>query len=491
MQKHAPSVPRILVMLVFALSCFGLLLYLWIAFGGAVPLRPEGYRFEASFNEAVQLATESDVRISGVTVGKVKKISPADGRTLVEMQLDSRYAPIPTDARAILRQKSLLGETFVELTPGSPGAPKVPDHGRLASANVAPTVELDEVLRAFDPKTRVAFQDWLEFQGKAFLGRGADLNDAFGNLALFIDDAEDVVRVFDRQGEAINLLARDSGAVFEAFSERKGQLGELVDNANTVFRTTANNDQQLAETFRQFPGFLDEAKATTLRARRFTDETGPFIDQARGIAREFSPMLKQLADVSPYLGDFFRNLDSFLTAGDQAVPEIHKFFDAAEPLLGQLDPFLRNLNPVFEWLGMYKREITAFFANDSTVTGGTEAIGGLHVFRAKPIVGPEMLAAFPGRLKSNRSNPYPQPGSYDKLLSGLEVFDAADCAGMDLPPLDPAPSPYVSDELKALIEKYVYRAGTSPVAPGCSQQAPFTVGGETTQYPHLRRRSEP
>ena len=56
MQKQAPTIGRILVMAIFTLSCFGLLLYLWSAFGGPVPLKPHGYRFQTSFAEATQLA---------------------------------------------------------------------------------------------------------------------------------------------------------------------------------------------------------------------------------------------------------------------------------------------------------------------------------------------------------------------------------------------------------------------------------------------------
>src|SRR3954451_7126082 len=120
MQKQVPTVGRLLVMAVFTLSCFGLLLYLWSAFGGPVPLQPKGYRFHASFAEATQLAKEADVRISGVSVGKVKTITPdkGNGRADTVIQLDPKYAPIPKDSRAILRQKTLLGETYVELTPG-------------------------------------------------------------------------------------------------------------------------------------------------------------------------------------------------------------------------------------------------------------------------------------------------------------------------------------------------------------------------------------
>ena len=51
MQKQAPSMGRILAMVIFAMSCFGLLLYLWLAFGGPVPLKPQSYRVKAAFPE--------------------------------------------------------------------------------------------------------------------------------------------------------------------------------------------------------------------------------------------------------------------------------------------------------------------------------------------------------------------------------------------------------------------------------------------------------
>ena len=76
MIKQAPSVGRILTMVAFALSCFGILVFLWLSFGGSVPLKPKGYRVEVSFPEATQLAKEAEVRISGVKVGRVKTTAP-------------------------------------------------------------------------------------------------------------------------------------------------------------------------------------------------------------------------------------------------------------------------------------------------------------------------------------------------------------------------------------------------------------------------------
>ena len=74
MQKQAPTVGRILVMVGFALSCFGLILFLWVAFGGATPFAAKGYQVKVNFANAGQLATQADVRISGVPVGKVDTV---------------------------------------------------------------------------------------------------------------------------------------------------------------------------------------------------------------------------------------------------------------------------------------------------------------------------------------------------------------------------------------------------------------------------------
>ena len=70
MIKQAPSVGRIVAMVAFTMSCFGILLFLWISFGGPAPLRPDSYRLRVAFPEATQLAQEAEVRISGVPVGE-------------------------------------------------------------------------------------------------------------------------------------------------------------------------------------------------------------------------------------------------------------------------------------------------------------------------------------------------------------------------------------------------------------------------------------
>ena len=91
-------------MVIFALSCFGLLLFLWLAFGGPIPLKPKGYRFQRRFAEATQLAKEADVRISGVPVGKVKddRARQDDG----PLDVDDRARPAVRAAARATRRRS-------------------------------------------------------------------------------------------------------------------------------------------------------------------------------------------------------------------------------------------------------------------------------------------------------------------------------------------------------------------------------------------------
>ena len=97
MIKDAPSPGRMAAMVGFTLSCFALLLFLWMSFGGTIPLRPEGYRFEVGFKEASLLVKEADVRMAGLNVGKVKakRLDAKNGITIAELEIDEKYAPIP------------------------------------------------------------------------------------------------------------------------------------------------------------------------------------------------------------------------------------------------------------------------------------------------------------------------------------------------------------------------------------------------------------
>ncbi len=200
MQTIAPSKTKIFVMVAFAASCVALLLFLWLSFGGSVPFVPQGYRVTVEFDQAVQLGTQADVDIAGVTIGKVVSVGldRKTGLTRAVLQIDPKYAPRPADTRAILREKTLLGETYVELSFGNSTGPKLRDGAQLPQAQVAPTVQLDQILDTFDPQTRRAFQTWMRDDGIAFTNRGQDFNDALAELFPFASNVSGVLGVLQR-----------------------------------------------------------------------------------------------------------------------------------------------------------------------------------------------------------------------------------------------------------------------------------------------------
>src|SRR5687767_3440351 len=199
MIKVAPSLGRIMAMVVFAFSCFWILLFLWLQFGGATPLKPEKYLVKAAFPEAVGLLQDLDVRTAGITIGTVRDVEVEEhsNRAVATLALDEAYAPLSNDARAILRRKTLLGETFVEITTGSRDAEPLPDGGRLADASIAETVELDEILQTYDEQTRRAFQIWQQQIGVAVGDRGEDLSNALNRLPQFTESGADLLEVLD------------------------------------------------------------------------------------------------------------------------------------------------------------------------------------------------------------------------------------------------------------------------------------------------------
>jgi phospholipid/cholesterol/gamma-HCH transport system substrate-binding protein len=499
MIKQTPSIGRIFAMVAFALSCFGILVFLWLSFGGSVPLQPEGYRVTVQFPEATQLAQEADVRISGVRVGTVKTREPNEksGLTDTVIEVEPRYAPLARDTRAILRQKTLLGETYVELSPGDAGPDGknvLKDGGELPRGQVAETVELDEILRTFDPETRQQFSTWFDQQGLAARGRAGEISAALANLTPFADETDEILRVLRVQGAETRGLIRDTGEVFAALTERKGQLGDLIRNSNRTWEAIASRNAQLADTFRVFPTFLRESRATTRRVTEFANVTNPLVTQLRPAARQISPTLVDLDRLSPDLRGFFRDLSPLVRVSRTGLPATEQVLDNTRPILRRLDPFLRELTPIIDYLGLYRREITAFFANDSAATqavgtGFSQPTPPIHYLRVMNPMNPEIMTGYQHRLGTNRYNPYTEPGAYDRLAQGrpLPVFGSYLCTSNPTPS-PPPPNENLSERLATEIQRFVFGIGTGNEgrAPPCEEQAPLgRLVGQPGRYPHV------
>ncbi len=95
MVTQAPRRSAVLAAIAFALSCVGLMIFVWTQFGGTIPFAPQGYRIHAVFKESGLLVPGADVRISGVTVGKVSSVQARGVNSYVTAQIRPQYAPLP------------------------------------------------------------------------------------------------------------------------------------------------------------------------------------------------------------------------------------------------------------------------------------------------------------------------------------------------------------------------------------------------------------
>jgi virulence factor Mce-like protein len=517
MSKRAPSTTQLLVIAGFALSCFGILLFLWITFGGPTPFKAKPYQVNIPFNEATQLAQQSDVRISGVSVGKVQDIvlSPDGEQALAKVDINDKYGPIPRDTRAILRTKTLLGETYIELTPGDRNGPVLADGGTLPKAQIAESVQLDEIFRTFDARTRAAFQSWQQEAAVAIAGRGADLSYAFGEFEPAFTQFDHLFRQLDSQRLAVKQLFRNGATSLRALRGRQGELAGLIENSNAVFSTTAARDRQIEALFRAFPTFQDESRLTLNRLKTFSVDADPVMKQLVPVAEQLSPTLVALSKFAPQAKGLFEGLEPVIARAPTGFPALRKLFrDQFPPLLRAVDPFLRNINPILTGLGLYKHELTATMANIAAISQArlpTNAAGvQVHYLRAMGPFNPESLATFPSRTTVSRTNAYPKPLAAKSLASGLPSFETNGCGSGASATLSPevASNPTFkarSEEAKRTpeenekrskdfferLQKYAYAGQTDSAAvgaPGCIQQAPFNPvgrGGAPTTYQHF------
>jgi len=523
MSKRAPSTTQLLVITAFALACFGILLFLWVTFGGPTPFKAKSYQVTIPFTEASQLAEQSDVRISGVDVGKVESIElgPNGHESVALLNIDDKYAPLPQGTRAMLRTKTLLGETYVELTPGSNDEPALEDGGELPAAQVAESVQLDEIFQAFNPETRRAFQTWMQEAAVAIEGQGQNLSYAIGNFEPTFKEFEGLFRVLNSQELAVSKLFSNGAKTFDALRGREGELADLIRSSNELFKTTASRNKDIEAIFRAFPTFEDESRLTVARLQDFATNADPLSKQLVPVAEQLSPTLVKFGELAPEAKKLFEALPAVEREAPTGFPALRKLFrDQFPPLLRAADPFVRNLNPIVTGLGLYKREVTAFFGNLAVATNAelteTDAQTGqkIHFVRTMPPINPESIASFPSRLALNRASAYSSPGWAEEILHGLPSFNTANCSSGLVAELDPSTptnpaflehirrfkesgEPFTeeeritkAEELFTRIKKFAFGEQSSTAAaptPLCRQQQKIESiygTGEKTQYQH-------
>jgi phospholipid/cholesterol/gamma-HCH transport system substrate-binding protein len=408
------------------------------------------------------------------------ELAPADVKVAgqdasrVTMEIDPEFAPISEDARAILRAKTLLGETYVELTSGTDPGPQaapvalgaaanvsdaeaaaveaIPEGGHLENTQVQEQTQIDEIFNALDEQTRESFQNWQANAAIAIQNRGLDLNDAFGNLGPFITDASDVLETLERQKEELKTLVRDTGVVFEALTARGQELAGVITNSNDTFDALASQERALAETFQIFPTFERESRLTFERLDEFQADTRPLVRALIPVARDISPTLRSVRQLAPSLRNTLRELDPLIDVSERGLPALRRFLNGLDPVLEALDPFLADLNPAIDYLFYQRHTITDFMAGSGVAHAATlPKYSGQpaprHYLRVTPMTSSESLGIHQTRLDENRGNGYLKPGELTNVQAAASgIFANFDCRNTDYTSRTEEGAPETQDE---------------------------------------------
>ena len=276
----APWVFGLIMVVVIAIASY-------LAFTKSIPFTSPGYELTATFDNATTLRPTSPVRIAGVNVGEVTSIERDGDAAKVTFTVDNEGRPIHDDAAVEIRPRLFLeGNFFLDLTPGSPSAPELPDNGNIPITQTSTAVQLDEVLTALQDPQRRGLQKLLSGYGTALTyqptvaqdeAAGQDpivqgetaaksLNDAFkyggdaGRGTAIVNTA-----LLGNNPHDLSGFIRGMGATFAKLAANEQDLSNLITNFNTFAGALASESTNLSATFAELAPTLEEAQPS-LRA---------------------------------------------------------------------------------------------------------------------------------------------------------------------------------------------------------------------------------
>jgi phospholipid/cholesterol/gamma-HCH transport system substrate-binding protein len=311
----------------------------YLAFTKSIPFAGDGYQLKAVFADAQNIRAKSPVRISGVDVGEVSDVQhivDANGNgqdaAVVTMDIKDRALPIRQDTTMQLRPRLFLeGNLFVDLRPGSPGAPELESGSVVPESQTASSVQLDQVLTTLQAPVREDLQIFLkEFGGALAKYGGAEglrevyrtspaafqytsqVNQALlgtrpGDLSGFISNLDIVARELNANSADLQGLISNLNTVSGAFAANQASLREAIIE---LPRTLAVGRPTLFKLNRAFPplrAFAIEALPGVQAANKALDFANPWIGQLRqliskpelrGLVSDLRPTIPDLAALS-------------------------------------------------------------------------------------------------------------------------------------------------------------------------------------------------
>jgi len=306
---------------------------------------------EFSTAQSVTPGQGQTIQIAGVSVGEIDKVELVDGRAIVTMSVRRKYKDlVKRDATMLLRPKTGLKDMVIEMDPGTPGLPSVPEGYMVPVSQTRPDVNLDEILANLDRDTRDYLRLLVAGGGEGLKNNGRNFRNAFRRFEPLGRDTAKLTRLLAERRRNLARLIHNLQLLITEVGTKDKELAELVVSQNAVFEAFANQDDNLRETFRLLPGTLrstntalaqsdelsqllgptlrklrpgaralDNAQRATQDFARETidpvrDQVRPFTREAQPAARLLRPAARDLARITPRLRESFDVINTLLNA---------------------------------------------------------------------------------------------------------------------------------------------------------------------------------
>lgn len=283
------------------------------------------YPVRAAFDDVKGVVPgKQEVRISGIKVGVITKSKLIDGRPVLTLSLEEKYAPVYKDARFTLRPVTPLDDMYVQIERGTPAAGKLTEDTIVPAERTKTPVDVSRVLQTFNDDTQVHLKTLFNQLGRGLEGNGTNLRWAFTQVAPFLDTAKDVSQALTERRAALARLVHNFSELTGELGEHDKQLASLVRNGDAALGELAARDKALSSTIAAIPGTL-----TSLRGA---------MNNLRTVQTHLDPALTRLIPVANALPS---SMDALREFGNDALPA----FRALTPAATKLVPLARDLEP--------------------------------------------------------------------------------------------------------------------------------------------------
>jgi len=401
---------------------------LWLYFSDAFSGLSSQYHLRVAVPDAQNLASGADVMVAGLPVGHVSSITPAADGATVNLDIDQRYAPIPTDTRFAIRLRTLVGENYVQLYPGQAKS-ELPNGAGLPMSHADEYVNVDQILDTLRGSARGRARTLIRGVGAGIGGRADQLNQLVGRASTFLRDVRPVLSNLATRHQQVARLTDELGSVMAAIGQRGDAVRQLALMGRQTAQAIAARDAALRQTLVDLPSTLTQVRQTTDVVGRVTGLASPVVLDLAGVIRELKPTVSLL---KPAASEGQRVLSALGTTAPPLQSTLTKLQNLASPTLQTMPAVHRTLcqlNPLVRYLAPYNREVPGVLQGMGSA--GNFYDNNAHAFRLGVAIGQNSLSGF-------------FPSSVQPLLQG--ALSSGLLTQYDHLGYDPTPPPGASGE---------------------------------------------